>query len=75
MGTCWKQLAPQLDFNAAQRENIDDDHKYNTEKGNKLLIKWMQRETSKATVGHLADALEKIGKKQFAEKLLGKVTI
>ena len=37
------------------------------------MILWKQQEGCNATVGNLADVLEKIGRKRIAEKLLGKL--
>ena len=39
------------------------------------MILWKQQEGFNATVGHLADVLEKIGRKRIAEKLLGRLLI
>ena len=39
------------------------------------MILWKQQEGCNATVGNLADVLEKIGRKRIAEKLLGKLLI
>lgn len=76
VATCWRQLAPQLGIDAVTCEIIEADYQNSVvDKGSRLLLKWIQTEASKATVGRLADALVKIRKKQFAEKLLNAVTI
>ncbi|XP_078356224.1 uncharacterized protein LOC144641039, partial [Oculina patagonica] len=76
VATCWRQLAPQLGIDAVTCDIIEADYKNSVvERGSRLLIKWRQKDASKATVGRLADALVKIQKKQFAEKLLNEVKI
>ena len=70
VGTCWRKLAPELGISAVACELIEEDYRGSAEKATQLLIQWMRLESSNATVGRLADALVKIGKKLFAEKLL-----
>ena len=71
VGTCWRRLGPKLNIAESHIENIDDEQKKNHDKAHALLKKWSQQEGRKATVGCLADALCSIGKRCFAEKLLG----
>ena len=73
--TCWRQLGPRLKITAAKIKNIDEENKDDWTKANNLLILWKQQEGCNATVGNLADVLEKIGRKRIAEKLLGKLLI
>ncbi|XP_022791724.1 uncharacterized protein LOC111330978 isoform X2 [Stylophora pistillata] len=71
VGTCWRELGPKLDISAAKIQNLDDDYRCNRDKANALLLMWKQKEGSSAVVERLVDALESIGKKCIAEKLLG----
>ena len=49
------------------------DKRGNREKARAILIVWKWKEGSNATVGKLADVLEKEGRKDIAEKLLGEL--
>ena len=71
VGTCWRELGPKLDIPAAKIQNLDNDYCCSRDKANALLLMWQQKEGSSAVAGRLADALESIGKKCIAEKLLG----
>ena len=71
VGTCWRELGPKLDIPAAKIQNLDNDYCCSRDKANALLLMWQQKEGSSAMAGRLADALESIGKKCIAEKLLG----
>ena len=71
VGTCWRELGPRLNIGESKIHNIDEENKGNWHKARALLIVWKQTEGKNATVGHLADVLEKIGRKSIAEKLLG----
>ena len=71
VGTCWRQLGPRLKIEESKIHNIDEENKGNWYKAHALLILWKQKEGKNATVGHLADVLEKIGRKSIAEKLRG----
>ena len=68
-------MGPKLDISASKIYNINEEYRGNWHKANALLILWKQQEGSNATVGHLADVLEKIGRRSIAEKLLGKLLI
>ena len=71
VGTCWRRLALRLKIAESTIHNIDEEDKGNWHKARALLIVWKQKEGKNATVGHLADVLEKIGRRSIAEKLLG----
>ena len=71
VGTCWRELGPKLKIAASKIHNIDDEYRCNRDKANALLIMWKHQEGRGATVGHLGDVLESIGRKSIAEKLLG----
>ena len=51
--------------------NISDEEKRSIEKGFAVLNAWMDRNGDNATIGHLAGVLDKIGKKNIADGLLG----
>ena len=72
VGNCWRKLGPRLEIDASKIRNIDDDYSTNRDKANALLIKWKEEKGSSALVGRLADHLKEIGRKDTAEKLLGK---
>lgn len=72
LATSWRKLAPHLGINNAQCGIIDGNEREVEEKARKLCFKWKHAEGNKATVGRLVDSLEKIGKKNIAEKLLAK---
>jgi len=71
VGTCWRELGPKLSIAAAKIYNLDEEYSYNRDKANTLLNIWRMQVGSGALAGHLADALESIGRKSIAEKLLG----
>ena len=71
VGTCWREVGPKLLISASKIHNLDDEYKSNRDKANALLILWKEQEGSNATVGLLADVLEKIGRRSIAERLLG----
>lgn len=71
VGTCWRELGPKLDIAACKIQNLDEEYKLNRDKANALLLIWQQKEGSHALAGVLADALERIGRRSIAEKLLG----
>ena len=71
VGTCWRVVGSNLLISASKIHNLDDEYKSNRDKANALLILWKEQEGSNATVGHLADVLEKIGRRSIAERLLG----
>ena len=71
VGTCWRELGPKLRIAASKIRNLDDEYSQNRDKANALLIMWREQVGSGALAGDLADALESIGRKSIAEKLLG----
>ncbi|KAJ7383148.1 hypothetical protein OS493_030300 [Desmophyllum pertusum] len=71
VGTCWRELGPKLEIAASKIRNLDEEYRCNRDKANELLIIWKEKEASGALAGLLADALESIGRKSIAEKLLG----
>ena len=71
VGTCWRLVGSNLLISASKIHNLDDEYKTNRDKANALLISWKQQEGSNATVGHLADVLDSVGKRSIAERLLG----
>ena len=71
VGTCWRVVGSNLLISASKIHNLDDEYKTNRDKANSLLISWKQQERSNATVGHLADVLDSVGKRSIAERLLG----
>lgn len=71
VGTCWRELGPKLNIPTAKIRNLDEEYKSNRDKANALLTIWKEQEGSGALTGVLANALESIGRKSIAEKLLG----
>ncbi len=71
VGTCWRELGPKLKIAASKIHNLDEEYRCNRDKANALLIIWKEQMGSGALAGLLADALESIGRKSIAEKLLG----
>ena len=71
VGTCWRVVGSNLLISASKIHNLDDEYKTNRDKANALLISWKQQEGSNATVGHLADVLDSVGKRSISERLLG----
>ena len=60
-------------MSAARIKNIDEENRINREKALAILIGWKWKEGRNATVGKLADVLEKAERKDIAEKLLGEL--
>ena len=52
-------------------DEIDTDHNESHEKARRVLLKWKRKKGKGATMGILIEALEEIGRKDVAEKLLG----
>ncbi|KAJ7363111.1 hypothetical protein OS493_011385 [Desmophyllum pertusum] len=57
-----------LKLSPAALHNVDHDYRLCREKAREMLYTWMEMEGNAATVGILADALEKIRKKSIAQK-------
>ena len=73
VGNCWKDVGIKLGMSAARIKNIDEENRINREKALAILIGWKWKEGRNATVGKLADVLEKAERKDIAEKLLGEL--
>ena len=71
VGPCWHDLGIMLKFSPAALHSVDHDYRFCREKARQMLYTWMEMEGDAATVRILADALENIGKKRIAQKLLG----
>lgn len=70
VGNFWRELAPKLGIPSSKVQNLDEDCRCNWDKANSLLIAWKQKNGKGATAGLLSDALESIGRKNIAERLL-----
>lgn len=71
LGNCWSQLGIALDLSQATVYNIFDDYKFNTQRANEVLRKWIEKQGNKANMGRLAVVLVGIGKSDIVHKLLG----
>lgn len=71
IGIKWKELARVLGYRNAIIEAIEKERGSSTKECCiDLLIRWIGREGSEATAGRLADALEKIERKNLADNLI-----
>ena len=71
IGIKWKELARVLGYKNAIIEAIEKEKGSSTKECCiDLLVRWIGREGSKATAGRLADALEKIERKNLADNLI-----
>ncbi|KAM7448800.1 hypothetical protein ABFA07_003288 [Porites harrisoni] len=71
IGIKWKELARVLDYKNAIIEAIEKEKGSSTKECCiDLLVRWIGREGSEATAGRLADALEKIERKNLADNLI-----
>ena len=68
-----KDVGIKLGISAARIKNIDEENRINRQKALDILIEWKWKEGRNATVGKLADVLEKAERKDIAEKLLGEL--
>ena len=73
VGYCWYDVGLRLGISAAKLENIDVEKTGNSEKARAILIRWKWKEGRNATVGKLADVLEKEERKDIVEKFLGEL--
>lgn len=73
VGNCWYGVGLRLGISAAKLDNIDVEKTGNREKARAILIRWKRKEGRNATVGKLADVLEKEERKDIVEKLLGEL--
>ena len=71
VGTCWHDLGIALGIEPAKVRNIEQDYTKNRERAHHVLEKWIDQNGREATVGRLACALNRIGHKKIADKLLG----
>lgn len=71
VGNCWSEVGPLLGIPTSIIHNINEEWRGNRDKANAILNKWKQKEGHNATVGKLADVLDKVGRKDIAEVLLG----
>ena len=71
IGIKWKELARVLGYKNAIIEAIEKEKGSSTKECCiDLLVRWIGREGSEATAGRLADALEKIERKNLADNLI-----
>ena len=71
VGVKWKDLARALGFVEATIEAIEKEKgASNNECCIQLLVRWLRQKGKDATAGKLADALTRIGLKNFADKLI-----
>ena len=71
VGPNWRDLGTILKIDSVLMDSIEAKHSNCRELARKVLQKWKQREGSRATVGILIDALEKIERRDVVDKLLG----
>lgn len=70
VGNFWRELGPVLGIPSSKIQNLDEDCRTNWDKAFSLLILWKQRGGKCATAGILSDALERIGRKTIADRVL-----
>lgn len=70
IGELWRDLGVKLRLSTEVLRIIDADFKHFREKAWEVCLRWKQRKASGATLGVLTDALENIGKRSSARKLL-----
>ena len=70
VGNCWSEVGLLLHIPALVILHIDAEYRRNKDKARAILFRWKWREGLSATVGRLADVLEKVGRKDIAEILL-----
>ena len=71
VGAAWRDLGTQLRLPSAVVRNVENDYSLCRDRAWQVLDRWKQRSGNGATVGNLTDALEKIGKKNAAQRLAG----
>ena len=71
LGSFWKDLGRALNHSEAALHNIGEEEISNKEKAFAVLRMWRGREGSAATIGHLAVVLQKIGKNNIVDRLIG----
>lgn len=75
LGSCWSDLGEKLGLKSKTLDNIDNDYTLDKDKAKKMLSVWMGWKGNSATGKCLIDALEKIGKRDIAQKLSGSYVI
>ena len=70
VGNFWKKLGPLLRITASRMSLIDEEYRSNRDKAMAVLMFWKHWEGHNATVGRLADVMEKVGGDNIAEILL-----
>lgn len=70
VGASWRDLGIQLRLPSAVVRNVEDDYTLCRERAWQVLDTWKQRNGTGATLGNLTDALEKIGKRNAAQRLV-----
>lgn len=73
VGQDWRELGVSLKLPIPVIGHINADNENVRDKVWEVCLQWKQRQGSKAMLGVLTDALENIGKRISARKLLGKV--
>ena len=71
VGASWRDLGTQLRLPSAVVRNVENDYTLCRERAWQVLDRWKQRNGTGATLGNLTDALEKIGKRNAAQRLVG----
>ena len=71
VGDCWSEVGLLLCIPASEIYAIDETRWRNIHKAMAILSRWKKQEGCNATVGRLADVLEKVGRKDIAEMLPG----
>ena len=70
VGNLWKKLGPLLCITASRMSLIDEQYRSNRDKAMAVLMFWKHWEGHNATVGRLADVMEKVGRHNCAKILL-----
>ena len=69
VGSCFRDMGLLLGIPTSKIHIIDDECLRYSDKAMTILMVWKQQEGRNATVGRLADVLEKVGRKDIAELL------
>jgi len=75
VGNCWCDLGISLGIETAKLRNIEQDKSESRERAHQVLQVWRDQKGREATVGRLALALDRIGHKKIAEKVLGMLMV
>ena len=71
LGSFWKDLGIALNLTVAKLHNIGEENNSNKQKAFAVLNAWEEREGNAVTIGHLAVALQEIGKNNIVDRLIG----